>query len=189
MTLKKILTFYCFNLYLHDTQFWVSCKHSMQFSAKENEEKINEEKTKLSPEAKKHLHATTWMKRNCCCCCWVAQSHLTLFHPVDCRTPGFIVLHYLRSCSNSCPLSQWCHPIISSSVAPFSSCPQSFPASGSFPMSQLFTSGGQRIVASASSSVLPMNIQDWFPLGLVGLTLLLSKGLSRTFNTTVQNHF
>ena len=90
--------------------------------------------------------------------------------------------------SNSCPLSQWCHPTISSSVAPFSFS-QSFPASGSFPMSQLFTSGGQSIGASTSASVLPMNIQDWFPLGLAGLISLQSKGLSRVFsNTTVQKH-
>ena len=74
-----------------------------------------------------------------------------------------------RAYSNSCPLSQWCHPTISSSVVPFSSCLQSFPASGSFPMSQLFTSGGQRIGVSVSASVLPMNIQDWFPLGWLDL--------------------
>ena len=78
-------------------------------------------------------------------------------------------------CSNSCPLSWWGHPTISSSVAPFSSCLQPFPASESFPMSQLFTSGGQSIGVSASASVLPMNIQDWFPLGLTGLISLLSK--------------
>ena len=94
-----------------------------------------------------------------------------------------------RVCSNSCPLSQWCHPTISSSIIPFSSCPQSFPASGSFTMRQLFTSGVQSIGASASASVLPMNIQDWFPLGLTGLISLESKELSRTFsNTTVQKH-
>ena len=91
-------------------------------------------------------------------------------------------------CSNSCPLSQWHHPIITFSVAPFSSCPQSFPASGSFPMSQLFASGGQRIRASTSASVFPMSIQDWFPLGLTGLISLQSKGLSRVFSsTTVQS--
>ena len=89
--------------------------------------------------------------------------------------------------SNSCPLSQWCHPTISSSVTPFSSCPQFFPASGSFPVSQLFASGGQSIGVSALASVLPMNIQDWFPLGLTGLISLLSKELSRVFSsTTVQ---
>ena len=93
-----------------------------------------------------------------------------------------------RVCSNSCPLSQWCHPNISSSVTPFSSCLQSFPASGSFPVSQLFASGGQSIGASASASVLPMNIQDWFPLGWTGWISLQSKGLSRVFNTTVQKH-
>ena len=92
-----------------------------------------------------------------------------------------------RDYSNSCPLSWWCHPTISSSVVPFSSRLQSFPASGSFLMSQLFTSGGQSIGASAS--VLPMNIQDWFPLGWTGWISLQSKGLSRVFsNTTVQKH-
>ena len=79
-----------------------------------------------------------------------------------------------RACSNSCPLSRWCHPTISSSVCPFSSCLQSFPASGSFPMSQFFASGGQRIGVSALASVLPMNIQDWFPLGLTDLIFLRS---------------
>ena len=89
--------------------------------------------------------------------------------------------------SNSRPLSWWCHPNFSSSVIPFSSCLQSSPSSGSFPMSQLFASGGQSIGASAS--VFPMNIQGWFPLGLTGLIFLLSKGLSRVFsNTTVQKH-
>ena len=82
-----------------------------------------------------------------------------------------------RVCSNSCPLTQWCHPTISFSVAPFSSCPQSSPASGSFPVCQFFTSGGQNIGASAP--VLPMNIQGWFLLGLTGLISLQSKGLSR----------
>ena len=92
-------------------------------------------------------------------------------------------------CSNSCPLSQWCHPIISSSVIPFSSRLQSFPASGSFPMSQFFTSGGQSIGVSAWASVLPVNIQGWFPLELTGLNFLLSKGLSRVFSIiTIQKH-
>ena len=91
--------------------------------------------------------------------------------------------------SDSCPFSQWCHPTISSSVAPFSSCPQSFPASGSFPMSWLFASGGQSIGASASASVLPKNIQGWLPLGLTGLISLQSRGLSRAFfSTTVWKH-
>ena len=90
---------------------------------------------------------------------------------------------------NSCPLSQWCHPTISSSVIPFSSCPQSFPVSGSFPMSQLSASGGQSIGVSASTSVLPMNTQGWFPLGWTGWISLQSKGLSRVFsNTTIQKH-
>ena len=94
-----------------------------------------------------------------------------------------------RACSNSCPSSQWCHPTISSSVVPFSSCFQSFPASGSFPVSQFFASGGQSIGVSASASVLPMNIQDWFPLGWTGWISLQSKGLSRVFsNFTAQKH-
>ena len=92
-------------------------------------------------------------------------------------------------CSNSCPLSWWCHPTIYSSVVPFSSLLQSFSASGSFPMSQFFASGGQSIGASVSALVLPMNIQDWFPLGWTGWISLQSKGLSRVFsNTTVQKH-
>ena len=92
-------------------------------------------------------------------------------------------------CSSSCPLSWWWHPTISSSVTLFSSCPQSFPASGSFPMSWLFISDGQSIGASASASALPMIIQGWFPLGLTGLISLLSRGLSRVFsNTIVQKH-
>ena len=91
--------------------------------------------------------------------------------------------------SNSCPSSQWCHPAISSSVVPFSSCPQSLPASESFPMSQLFTWVGQSIGISALASVLPKNTQDWSPLGGTGWISLQFKGLSRVFsNTTVQNH-
>ena len=94
-----------------------------------------------------------------------------------------------RVYSNSCTLSQWCHPTISSSVIPFSSCPQSFPASGSFQMSQLSESGGQSIGVSASTSVPPMSTQDWFPLGWTGWISLQSKRLSRIFsNTTVQKH-
>ena len=92
-------------------------------------------------------------------------------------------------CSNSCPLNRWCHPIISSPVVPFSSCPQSFPASGSFPMSRLFASGGQSIGASALASVLPMSIQGRFPLGLIGLIFWQSKGLWSVFSsTTVRKH-
>ena len=91
--------------------------------------------------------------------------------------------------SNSCALSQWCHPAISSSVVPFASCPQSLPASGSFLMSQLFAWGGQSIGVSASESVLPMNTQDWSLLGWTSWISLQSKGLSKVFsNTTVQKH-
>ena len=101
--------------------------------------------------------------------------------PCPSPTPG--------ACSNSCPFSWWCNPTISSSVIPFSSRLQSFTASGSFQMNQLLASGGQSIEVSASTSVLPMNIQDCFPLGWTGLISLQSKGLSRVFsNTTVQKH-
>ena len=92
-----------------------------------------------------------------------------------------------RVCSNSSPLSLWCHLTISSSVIPFSSCLQSFPASGSFPMSWLFATGSQSVGASTSASVLPMNIEDWFPLGLMDLIPLLSKGLSRVLSITTVN--
>ena len=105
-------------------------------------------------------------------------------HGLQCTRP--LCPSYLSVCSHSRPSSQWCHPTTSSSVVPFSSCLQSFPASGSFPMNQ-FASGGQSIGASVSTSVLPTNIQDWFPLGWTGLISLQSKGLSRVFsNTTVQ---
>ena len=93
-----------------------------------------------------------------------------------------------RVYSNTCPLSQWCHPTISSFIVSFSSRLQSFLASGSFQMSQFFTSGGQSIRVSTSTSVLPLEIQDWFPLGLNGWLSLQSKGLSRVFNTTIQKH-
>ena len=94
-----------------------------------------------------------------------------------------------RVYSNSCPSSQWCHPAISSSVVPFSSCTQSLPSLGSFPMSQFFASGGQSIGVSASASVLPMNTQDWSPFGWTVWISLQSKGLSRVFsNTTIQKH-
>ena len=101
--------------------------------------------------------------------------------PCQSPTPGVY--------SNSCPSSQWCHPAISTSVVPFSFCPQCFTASGSFPMNQLFVSGGQSIGVSDSTSVLPMDTQDWSPLGWTGRISLQSKGLSRVFsNTTVQKH-
>ena len=122
-------------------------------------------------------------------CCSVVQSCLTLCDLMDCSMSCFPVLHLRGACSDSCPLSQWCHPTISSSVVPFSSCLYSFPASGSYLMSQLFASDGQSIGASASASVLPMNIQSWFPLGLTGVISLQSKGLSRVYSSTaVQKH-
>ena len=123
------------------------------------------------------------------CCCSVTKSCPSLCDPrlqptrLPCPSLSLGVF------SNSCPSSRWCHPTISSSVIPFSSCPQSLPASGSFPMSQLFTAGGQSIGVSALTSVLPMNTQEWSPLGWTGWISLLCKGLSRVFsNTIVQKH-
>ena len=121
-------------------------------------------------------------------CCSVTSSS-TLCDPIDCSMPGFPVLHRFSEFAQTCPLSQWCHARISSSVVLFSSCPQSFPESGSFPMSWLFALGGWSIEASASVSVLPVNSRGWFPLELAGLISLLSKGLCRVFSsTTVQKH-
>ena len=127
-----------------------------------------------------------------CCCCSVTKLCLILCNLVDDSTPDSSVLHLSpRVSSDLCPLSWWCHPTISSFVAPFSLCLQSFPASGSFPMSQLFPSGGQSTGTSASTSVLPVNIQGWFPLGLTGLISWQSKGLSRVFSSTTiwKHHF
>ena len=119
----------------------------------------------------------------------VAQSCPTLCDPMNRSMSDLPVHHQLRVQPNSCPLSQWCHTTISSSVVPFASCPQSFPASGSFQMSQLIASGGQSIGVSASTSVLLMNTQDWSSLGRTGWIFLLSKRLSRILsNTTVQKH-
>ena len=129
----------------------------------------------------------------------VTQFCPTLCDPMNCSRPGLPVHHQLLSIlsnpvhhshnihPNPCPSSGWCYPTISFSVVPLSSCPQSFPASGSFQMSQLFTSAGQSIGVLASTSVLPMKTQDWSPLGWTGWISLQSKGLSRVFsNTTVQ---
>ena len=118
--------------------------------------------------------------------CWVmsdsCQPHGLQHARSPCPSPS------PRVCSNSCALIRWCHPTISSSVVHFSSCLQSFPASRYFPMSWLFTSDGQSVETSASASVLPTNIQGWFPLELTGLISLLSKGLSRVFSSTVWKH-
>ena len=108
---------------------------------------------------------------------------LTLCHPMDCSIPGLPIHHQPSELiENSRPMHQWCHPTISSSIVPFSSHFQSFPASGSFLMSGFFTSGGQSIGVSASTSVLPINTQDWSPLGRTGWISLQSKGLSRVFS-------
>ena len=137
-----------------------------------------------------------WLLRHGFLC--LMFSSLQFYHPV---VSNSLQLHGLqwtrppcpsptpRVYSNSWPSSQWCHSTISSSVVPFSSCLQSFPAPGSFHMSQFFASGGQSIEVSASTSVLPMNTQDWFPIGWTGWISLQSKGLSRVFsNTTAQKH-
>ena len=120
------------------------------------------------------------------CCCSVIQSlqpHGLQHTRLSCPSLS------PSACSNSCLLSQWCYPIISSSITLSSSCPQSFPGSGSFSMSQLLTSGGQSVGASASASVLQVNIKGWFPLGLTDLISLLSKGLSRVFfSTKIRKH-
>ena len=119
----------------------------------------------------------------------VAQSCPTLCDPMNHSTPGLHPSPTPGVHSDSCPSSQWCDPAISSSGVPFSSCLQSFPASGSLQMGQFFSSGGQSIGVSASASVLPINIQDWLPLGWTGWISLQSYGLSRVFsNTTVQKH-
>ena len=124
------------------------------------------------------------------CCFSVTQLCLTLCNPMDCSTPGFPVLHHLPELAQI--YVHWVddiNPIISFSVIAFSSCLQSFPASGSFPMSQFFASGGQSIEASATALILAMNIQGWFHLGLTGLISSQSRGLSRVFSkTTVKNH-
>ena len=119
--------------------------------------------------------------------CSVMSDSLWLHGPQHARPP--CPSPTPRVHSNSCPLSWWCHLAISSSVVPFSSCPQSLPASEYFPMSQLFAQGGQSTGVSALASILPMNTQDWSPLGWIGWISLQSKGLSRVFsNTTVQKH-
>ena len=140
----------------------------------------------LLPLAPKEMILRTWMF--VLLSCFVAHSHLTLCDPMDCSIPGFPVLHQLPEFAQT--HVHWVGDAIQPSHPLLSPCPtrlQSFPVSGSFPMSQFFASGGQSIRASAS--VLPMNIQDWFPFGLTGLISLQSKGLSRVFsNTTVQKH-
>ena len=129
----------------------------------------------LDWEVDSHAIVVHWLS----CVQLICNPHALQHTRLPCPSPP------LRACSDSCPLSRWCHPTISSSVIPFSSCLQSFPASEAFLMSRLFISGGQSIAASAS--ILPMNIQDWFHLGWFGLISLQSKGLSRGFtNTTVK---
>ena len=130
------------------------------------------------------LYITAWI-----CCRSITQWCSLFATPWTAADQTPLSITNSQSFSNSYPLSQWCHPTTSSSVVPFSSCPQSFSASGSFLMSQLFASGGQSTGASASAAVLPVNVQDWFPLRLTNLISLQSKGLSRVFsNTRAQKH-
>ena len=137
------------------------------------------------------LWLLTWMRDNALKlpCSSVIHSCLTLCYSMNCIECQTAVSPTPRAFSDSCLWSWWCHPTILSSVFPFSSHLQSFPASGSFPVSQFFTSGGQSVGASALASVLPMNIQGWFPLGLTGLLALLSNSLSGVFpSPTIRNH-
>jgi len=133
----------------------------------------------------RYISITCIKMTNCFCCfsvteSWPLWSHGLRHSRVSCPSLSPEV------CLNSCPLNQWCHPTISSSVIPFITYPQFFPASGSFPKSRLFASGGQSIGASSSASILPMNIQGWFPLGLTGLLSLMSKRLSSIFSLALQ---
>ena len=157
-----------------------ACKHIYRYS-----QQIPQAWTHPFTSTLKYCYITyckTWKSsqihsHKCFCCCSVTQSCLTFCGPMDRSTPGFPVLFHLPEFAHSCPLSRWCHPTVLSSVIPFS-CLQSFPASGSF----LWVSS-----SSVSASVLLMNIQDWFPLGLTGWISLQSKGVSRVFsNSTVQ---
>ena len=141
----------------------------------------------LSEERELHGWAT-WLSIYLGSCCSVAQPCLTLHDPMDCNTPGFPVLHHLPELAQThVHLAGWCHPTKSSSLIPSFSCLQSFPTSGSFPVSWLLESGGQSIGASASASVPPVNIQDWFHLGLTGLISLQSKGLCVAGSAFIQN--
>ena len=124
----------------------------------------------------------------CCYCCSVAKSCLTFATPWTAAHQASLSFTISPGvCSNSCPLNQWCYPTISSSIFPLSSCLQSFPGSGSLQMSQLLSSGDQSTGVSASASVLPMNIQDWFPLGWTGWISLQSKGFSRVFSRITES--
>ena len=158
--------------------YWAECPNLLYYFVRKMRASI------LFTNLKMHF---SFCKAEFCC----SVSYLWLCNPIDCMHHARLPCPSpsLRVCSNSCPLSWWCHPTISSSVIPFSSCLQSFPASGSFLMSHFFPSGGQIIGPAISASVPPVNIQDYFLLGLIGLISLLSKGLSRVYsNTTVWKH-
>ena len=170
--------------YAEDTTLMAESEEELKILIKVKEEseiaglKLNIQKTKIM--ASSPISSVQFS-------CSVMSDSLRLLEPQHARPPcpsPTLGVH-----PNPCPSSWWCHPTISSSAIPFSSCPQSFPAPGSFQMSQLFTSGGQSIGASTSTSVLPMNTQDWSPLEWTSWISLQSKGLSRVFsNTTVQKH-
>ena len=129
----------------------------------------------------------SWVRKIPCRTKWHPLQYSCLENPMD--KGGWQATVCGIMYSNSCPSSRWCHPAISSSVVPFSACPQSLPASGFFPVSQLFSWGGQSIGVSASASVLPMNTQDWSPSEWTGWISLQSKGLSRVFSNTTVHHF
>ena len=143
----------------------------------------------LESNAHRPLHPYSVFLILCSCLRTYAQAVRLFATPWTAERQASLSITNSQSLLKLMSISQWCHPTISSSASPFSSCLHSFPASGSFPMTQLFASGGQSIGPSTSISVLPMNIQSWFPLGLTGLISLVSKGLSRVFSsTTIWNH-
>ena len=157
---------------------------SEEFTSSHPQDKFQSLPFIVHHEKKKKLEGIRTLEKilQYCCRCWVAKPCLTFYDFMNCSMPGFSVLHYLLSFAQT--YIHWVNDAIQSShplLSPFSSCPQSFPASGSFPMSQLFPLGDQSIGASASASVLLMNIQYWLPLGLTGLTLAV-QGLSRVFS-------
>ena len=151
-----------------------------------NRKKMNRKKRDICASKRAYQKALNFISHSVQFTCSVVSNSLWPHEPQHARPP--CPSPTPRVYSNSCPSSWWCHPAISSSVIPFTSCSQSLPASGSFPMGQLFAWGGQSTRASASASVLPVNTQDWSPLGWTGWISLQSKGLSRVFSNTVLKH-
>ena len=167
----------CINIDFTEIQKNIQCSKKISRLYIEGADTIvSKEKPEGESASRNYFTETRGIKPVLICRCSVTQLQPTLCNPMDCSTPGFSALHTSQSLLRLMSAEWWCPPTISSFVIPFS-CPQSFPTWGSFLMSRLFASGGQSTGASASASVLPMNIQDWFPLGLTGLIFLQSKGL------------